>query len=261
MISSEYRVRVLLDFHAIPSGIAIGLGGASVYSRGQYMLQRQVLLVTEDAELGSTLQAEVTRLRAALSERRYLSEGAALAAKRAFDLVIADARPSNAIEAASRLRPQTQAPLVVLATPTQVTSERAVFEAGADDFLTLPFERPALLRKLSILKHARPQSGQGSSPSASAQLELDDDAHELRFEGRAVHLTPAERKLLGVLLASAGRFVSHRRLLLELWGSSSLHRLELLQIKMRQLQRKLGLLSLRDLIVVPAFGYSLRVPA
>jgi two-component system KDP operon response regulator KdpE len=225
------------------------------------MLQRQVLLVTEDVELSSTLQVEMKRLRAALSERRCLNEAASLAAKRGFDLVIADARLSNAIDAACLLRPQTQAPLVVLATPTQVASERAVFEAGADDFLTLPFERPALLGKLSILKHARPPVGEDSRLNASAQLELDDVAHELRFEGRTVHLTPAERKLLGVLLASAGRFVSHRRLLLELWGSSSLHRLEQLQVKMRQLQRKLGLLSLRDLVVVPAFGYSLRLPA
>lgn len=223
------------------------------------MLDRQVLLVTDDLELRHALRSLLEPVGTVLWERRGPKEAAQLAARRRFELVMLDLRSIDLGrgEATRALREHTKDALIALADPPVEALERAVFEAGADDLLPLPLE-PGLLAKLRILASSGIHSWQrlGSGGRRPGTLELDPAAQELRCRGRAVHLTPTELKLLHTLSASPGRFVSQRRLLLELWGSSSLHRLEQLQMKMRQLRRKLDLLR-QHLVIEPVLGYSL----
>lgn len=223
------------------------------------MLAQRVLLVSEDRELHATLETLLERVGSALWQRDHVSPAERLLARRRFYLLLLDLRSSgaNPVDATLKLRQCSSDALIVLGEPRVESDAQALFEAGADDLLTLPLESQALLGKLKILSQSGIQARDrdGGSRKRGA-LRVDREAQALRCQGRLVHVTPTELKLLQRLLASPGRFVSHRRLLIDVWGSSSLHRLEQLQKKMRQLRRKLDAIR-QCLVVEPALGYSL----
>jgi len=233
-----------------------------MYGEARGMSHRHVLLITEDVDLQLSLRALLARVSSVLWERRCLVDAVQLAAQRRFDLLMLDLRSGGVggVEATRRVRQQTNDALVALAGPADEGLELDIFEAGADDLLTLPLELDLLPGKLKILSRSGIHSTERAVLETGAPLELDREAQELRCQGRAVHLTPSELKLLRTLSAFPGRFVSPRRLSLELWGSSSLQRVEQLQIKMRQLRRKLDRLR-QQLVVEPALGYSLHLTA
>ena len=94
-------------------------------------------------------------------------------------------------------------------------------------------------------------------------LEVDFASREVKLKGKSIHLTPTEYKLLGVLIASAGKVVTHERLLSEVWGPASIDQVQYLRVYMKQLRRKLEIAptSPQYLVTEPAVGYRLRLPA
>ena len=94
-------------------------------------------------------------------------------------------------------------------------------------------------------------------------LEVDFALREVRLHGKSVHLTPTEYKLLGVLIESAGKVVTHQRLLSEVWGPTSTDQVQYLRVYMKQLRRKLEPAPTfpQYLVTEPAVGYRLRLPA
>jgi two-component system KDP operon response regulator KdpE len=94
-------------------------------------------------------------------------------------------------------------------------------------------------------------------------LEVDFAAREVRIHGKAIHLTPTEYKLLGVLIESAGKVVTHQRLLQQVWGPAALDQVQYLRVYMKQLRRKLEPAPTfpQYLVTEPAVGYRLRLPA
>jgi two-component system KDP operon response regulator KdpE len=94
-------------------------------------------------------------------------------------------------------------------------------------------------------------------------LEVDFLLREVRLRGKPIHVTPTEYKLLRVLIESAGKVVTHERLLREVWGPAANERVRRLRIHMKQLRRKFELAPgfALSLIAEPAVGYRLLVPA
>jgi two-component system KDP operon response regulator KdpE len=226
----------------------------------------RVLLVTDRLELRQLLRATLRQLGAELSECRRLRDATKHLGRSGCDVLLLDLSLSgtSAEDATRMLRSQTKAPLIALSSSRDDEKKFAIFEAGADDYLALPLnERELLARMRASLRLSLRALSPAAPPAELDEIELDSEAHELRFRGRSVHLTPTESKLLKVLLASAGRFVTHRRLLSEVWGPKSMNQIHYLRMYMKQLRRKLELLPrLPDYLVAePSLGYSLRVPA
>ena len=92
-------------------------------------------------------------------------------------------------------------------------------------------------------------------------LEVDFCARKVRLRGKPVHVTPTEYKLLRVLLESAGKVVTHERLLREVWGHAAIQSVRRLRTHMKQLKRKFELAPPFALYLIadPAVGYCLRV--
>jgi two-component system KDP operon response regulator KdpE len=155
-------------------------------------------------------------------------------------------------------------PILVLSARGLERDKVAALDAGADDYLTKPFGVDELLARIRVaLRHrARAAGAAAIARYASGELEVDLGARSVRVAGREVHLTPTEFKLLAMLVRHAGRVVTHRQLLIEVWGPNSSEHTHYLRVQMHSLRHKLEKTPARPkyLSTEPGVGYRLRDP-
>ncbi len=137
-------------------------------------------------------------------------------------------------------------PIIVLSARTGEADKIAALDAGADDYLAKPFGTGELLARVRAnLRRPRVASGvSGAADDADAvfrfgTVEVDRQARLVRRDGAEVHLTPIEYRLLSVLIANAGRVLTHRQLLRDVWGPSHTGQSHYLRIYMGHLRQKL----------------------
>jgi two-component system, OmpR family, KDP operon response regulator KdpE len=223
---------------------------------------RPTVLVVEDEPeirrfLRATLEAEGYRIVESPSGRR----GAIDAATHKPDIALVDlGLPDfDGIEVIRRIREWSGMPIVVLSARVHERSKIAALDAGADDYVTKPFAIGELLARIRAgLRHAvRPPSG--ARTLAFDDVAIDLEARTATRSGAQVHLTPIEFRLLGALARNAGRVVTQRQLLEEVWGPTHRDDTHYLRIYMKQLRDKLEKdpLRPRHLLTETGVGYRL----
>ncbi|MFO1008653.1 MAG: response regulator [Planctomycetota bacterium] len=162
------------------------------------------------------------------------------------------------------LRAWSRVPVIVLSARGQERAKVEALDAGADDYLTKPFGFPELLARIRVaLRHgARAAETKEESVFASGGLEVDLVDRRVKRGGELVHLTPIEFKLLAVLARHAGRVVTHKQLLTEVWGPQCAEESQYLRVHMTHLRRKLegGPDEPRVFETEAGVGYRLRLP-
>ncbi len=131
-----------------------------------------------------------------------------------LDLVLPD---GSGIEVCRALRGWTEMPILVLSAVGEEDEKVRALEAGADDYVTKPFGPRELVARLEA---ALRRAGAGADEPAVVVdgLEVDLAGRTVRVDGESVHLTPTEFELLRMLLRHRGRLLTHRTLLVEVWG-------------------------------------------
>jgi two-component system, OmpR family, KDP operon response regulator KdpE len=152
-----------------------------------------------------------------------------------IDLVLPD---GDGIEVTRTLREWTTAPIIVLSAIGEEDEKVRALEAGADDYVTKPFGPRELVARLqAALRRAAPEVGE---PVLRAEgLELDRAAHTVRLDGAEIHLTPIEYGLLTALMTNRGRLLTHRALLVDVWGPAYAEDTATLRTHIANLRRKL----------------------
>jgi two-component system KDP operon response regulator KdpE len=223
-----------------------------------------VLLVEDEPQMRRFLRAALAPRGFRLLEAESAAAGELAAASHNPDLVLLDLGlpDRDGIELAKTLRAFTQAPILVLSARGREADKVEALDAGADDYLTKPFGVPELLARMRVaLRHAARAAGE---PTASVlevgALRIDLARHEVALAGLEVRLTPIEWKLLALLAKHAGRVVTHRQILREVWGSGAGHQTHTVRVHMAALRRKLEPDPTRPRLLVtePAVGYRLR---
>jgi two-component system KDP operon response regulator KdpE len=153
-----------------------------------------------------------------------------------IDLVLPD---GDGVDVCARLREWSDMPIVVLSAVGDETEKVRALNAGADDYVTKPFNPDELIARLNaVLRRAH---GARAEPVVTAgPLEIDLAAHEVRLNGEPVHLTKTEFDLLRALAVNRGRLMTHRALLTDVWGPGYEDDTQVLRVHVANLRRKLG---------------------
>jgi two-component system KDP operon response regulator KdpE len=224
-----------------------------------------LVLVVED-------EPQVMRfLRATLPDHGYRMVEAATGAQalveastRGPDLVLLDlGLPDlDGVEVTRRIREWSAVPILVVSARGQERDKVGALDAGADDYLTKPFGTEELLARMRVaLRHAARVKGEGGDSVLEAgDLRVDLGARLAFLRGEEVRLTRTEYRLLAVLVQNAGRVVTHRQLLREVWGPGSASETHYLRVYMAQLRHKLedDPAQPRYLLTETGVGYRLR---
>jgi two-component system, OmpR family, KDP operon response regulator KdpE len=152
-----------------------------------------------------------------------------------LDLMLPDI---DGVEVTKRLREWSAMPIIVLSAVGEEEAKVRALAAGADDYVTKPFGPPELVARLeAVLRRAKPEA---SEPLIAADgLELDLVARVVRRDGEPVHLTPTEFELLRCLAQNRGRLMTHRSLLVEVWGVEYEDDVQVLRAHVANLRRKI----------------------
>jgi two-component system KDP operon response regulator KdpE len=203
-----------------------------------------LLLLVEDERpirrfLGTALADEGYRIVEAETGQQALR----LAAQQPPDLVLLDlGLPDlDGQEVLRQLREWLQAPIVVLSARDQEAQKIAALDHGADDYLTKPFGTGELLARIRVaLRHAARAGGDRESATfVSGDLKVDLAARRVFVREREIHLTPIEYKLLTTLVRNAGKVLTHRFLLKDVWGPQQVEETHYLRVFMASLRRKI----------------------
>lgn len=155
-----------------------------------------------------------------------------------FDLVILDIlMPGvDGWEVCRKIREQSRTPVMMLTALGDTEDKLEAFDAGADDYVTKPFDpRELVARAQALVRRARGGERIGFGP-----LEVDLAARQVRVEGRPVSLTPKEFDLLAWLVRSPGRAFSREELLHEVWGETVYLETRTIDSHVKTLREKLG---------------------
>ncbi len=177
-----------------------------------------------------------------VAEAETLKQGLIDAGTRKPDLVILDLGlpDGNGVDFIHEFRAWSSVPIIVLSARVNETDKIAALDAGADDYLTKPFGVGELLARVraTLRRHAAPTAGT-AGVFRFGDIEVDQASRLVRKAGAIVHLTPIEYRLLTLLIGSAGKVLTHRHLLREVWGPSFVESNHYVRIYVGHLRQKL----------------------
>jgi two-component system KDP operon response regulator KdpE len=146
----------------------------------------------------------------------------------------------DGVEVTRRLREWTRTPIIVLSARGQDEDKIHALDAGADDYLTKPFSVGELLARIRVaLRHVAETAAGGEATFTAASWRVDLAKREVFVADSEVHLTPTEYRLLATLVKHAGKVVTHRQLLMDVWGLPTSSTPQYLRVFMGQLRQKL----------------------
>ncbi len=220
-----------------------------------------VLVIEDDAQLRRFLRAALSSHGFRLVEAGTAREAEQLATSHNPDVFLLDLGlpDGDGIDLARRLREWTRAPIIVLSARGREEDKVNALDAGADDYLTKPFGVNELLARLRVaLRHA--SVAPTDEPVLEAgPLRVDLARREVTVDGREVKLTPTEFKLLALLARHAGKVLTHRQILKEVWGPNATEA-HWVRVHMAELRKKVEADPARPRLLVtePGVGYRLR---
>lgn len=221
-----------------------------------------VLLIEDEPPMRHFLRAALGAGEYNLVEASTAREGLAQAAGRNPDLILLDLGLPDAdgLDVTRQIREWSTTPIIVISARGQEGDKVAALDAGADDYLTKPFGVGELLARMRVaLRHAHATEG-GEPVFEGGGIRVDLARRQVFRGDEEVHLTPLEYKLLASLVKHAGKVLTHRHLLKEVWGMNAINQTHYLRVYVTQLRHKLEAdpTQPRLLLTEPGVGYRLR---
>ncbi len=226
--------------------------------------QRLILVVEDDPAIQRFLQAYLPNQGFRLLIAKSAQEGIALAGSHRPYLVLLDLGlpDMDGLEVIRRLREWSGMPIIIISARGKEMDKVEALNNGADDYLTKPFGVEELLARIRVcLRHDERATPSAEEPVFEiGKLRIDLEKRQVFFDDQEVHLTPIEYKVIALLVKHAGKVVTQRQLLLEIWGRARQEETHYLRIYMHQLRQKLEPNPVRPryLITEPGVGYRLK---
>lgn len=226
------------------------------------MKPTKVLLIEDEGSIRRFLKISLESASYQVVEAASGAEGLSLAASQKPDVIILDIGlpDMTGFDLLPILREWFTRPILVLTVQDQEEDKVKALDLGADDYLTKPFGVPELLARLrASVRRFKSETEPAEPIFRVGNLELDRAAHIVKVLGQEVHLTSTEYDLLSVLVKHAGKVVTHRMLLNEVWGPNSVEHVQYLRVYMGQIRKKLKVVETQSEIIrtEPGVGYRL----
>jgi two-component system KDP operon response regulator KdpE len=223
----------------------------------------KILTIEDEQEIRRFLRVSLSHQGYLLTEAENGASGILQAAQMQPDLIVLDLGlpDMDGLEVIRRVREWSQLPIIVLSARGQEREKVTALDAGADDYLTKPFSVGELLARIRVaLRHHSSDSGGGDESAFQLdKLKVDFARRQVLIDGKQVHLTPTEYRMLTTLVKHAGKVITHRQLLKEVWGPDSVQENHYLRVFMAQLRQKIEADPARPryLLTEPGVGYRL----
>jgi two-component system KDP operon response regulator KdpE len=203
----------------------------------------RILVVEDESSVSKFLRHSLEANGFTVDQASTGEEALRMAADRPPVLVILDfGLPDiTGVEVIRRLRAWSEVPVLFLSANSVPEDKVAALDAGADDYLTKPFSVPELMARIRVgLRHAQKEKGASLDPLRKVgPVELDLAAHTVRVNGQSVKFSATEYALLALLVKHAGKVLSHRQILKEVWGPNSVDHHHYLRVYFGMVRKKL----------------------
>lgn len=222
-----------------------------------------VLVVEDEPPMRRFIRASLSSHGYRVLEAERASDAMALLTSHNPELVLMDLGLPDAdgVTLTRRIREWSAVPILVISARGGETDKVDALDAGADDYLTKPFGVNELLARMRVaLRHAARAGEPAPAALRFGDLRIDLARREVLRGDDEVHLTPIEYKLLVLLARNAGRVLTHRQILKEVWGPTYAHQTHYVRVHMAELRKKIEVEPSRPslLITEPGVGYRLR---
>jgi two-component system KDP operon response regulator KdpE len=200
-----------------------------------------VLLVEDEPHIRRVLQSVLATEGYRVFEAETGERGLVEASTRRPDLLVVDLGlpDMDGVEVVRAVRHWSEVPILVLSARAEEADKIAALDEGADDYLTKPFGVGELLARVRALVRRRAKGGEGTPVVSFGEVRVDLVRRAVTRNGELVHLTNIEYRLLAVLVANAGKVMTHQHLMREVWGPGHTENSHYLRIYVSRLRQKL----------------------
>lgn len=222
-----------------------------------------ILIVDDEPQIRRFLRTSLGAQGYSISEAENAAEALALAAAEKPDLVVLDLGlpDEDGFTVIAKLRAQSQVPIIVLSVRSDERGKVHALDLGADDYVTKPFGMEELVARIRAAFRHKLQT-QGETPVfRSGRLAVDVVRRIVTVEGKEVKLSAKEYDLLRLLVAHAGRVLTHSFILKEVWGPAHAEDVQYLRVYIRLLREKLEANRTRPEIILTETGVGYRLKA
>ena len=222
---------------------------------------QRVLVVDDENSIRRYLHAALSAQGFSVYEAASGGEAVSAVLSSRPDIIILDlGLPDfDGIEVTRRLREWSQTPIIILSVREAENDKIAALDAGADDYLTKPFGTGELMARMRVA--LRRLASKPDEPVLQVDnLKMDVSRRLVTVNDEEISLTPTEYDILRLLLQNAGRVLTHRQLLRQVWGTAYESEMHLLRVNISNLRRKIESDPARPhyLVTEPGVGYRLR---
>jgi two-component system, OmpR family, KDP operon response regulator KdpE len=222
-----------------------------------------VLVVEDEPQMRRFLRASLTSHGLRLLEAGTARDALALATSQSPEVILLDLGlpDRDGIDFAREIRGWSRVPIIVISARGREADKVEALDAAADDYLTKPFGVNELMARIRVALRRSAESAVGSKPTIEiGPLRIDLVRRKVTMEHQTLHLTPIEYRMLTLLAQNAGRVLTQRQILEEVWGRGHAAQTHYVRVYMAQLRRKIEHDPARPRLLVtePGVGYRLR---
>lgn len=229
------------------------------------MRRPRILVVDDEPQIHRFLKPALTAVDYEVLQAGTVAEAKRAIAAQAPDVVVLDLGlpDGDGKEVIASVQAFSGVPIIVLSARDRESEKIEALDLGAVDYVEKPFGIGELLARIRTALRHRDTMHAPPERLAFAGLSIDDSSHRVTLAGEAVHLTPKEYDLLLLLARNAGRVLTHRQILVQVWGSAHAEDVQYLRVLVGQLRAKIDSDPARPRLIEnePGVGYRLQPPA
>ena len=223
----------------------------------------RILVVDDDPQIRRVMRVTLTGQGYEVDDAKSGDAALEKLREQRFDLVLLDMNMPgmSGLEVCHAIRSQSEMAVIMLTVRDSEEDKVAALDAGADDYVTKPYNAPELMARIRAALRRTPGTQGPTGKMKLGAVEVDFDTRRVTSHGRQVRLTPKEFDLLRYLVAHANKVLSHRELLQAVWGPDYGDQVDYLRVFVNQIRKKIEIdpSDPKMLLTEPWVGYRLQV--